>query len=152
MFDRKILKKPENLLKNYILYDSFLNDENSIVLNKDDSLQITYKIIFPDLNFSEKEREEAIFIKLNNALKKLDESFTLHVETQRKIIKYDEKISNGLSIPTRKICELRKEKINKNSHFRTDYVFTSDDYKLNSITKFIGEKIYNKFEEIHNEN
>ncbi len=40
----------------------------------------------------------------------------------------------------------------RGSHFRTDYVFTSDDYKLNSITKFIGEKIYNKFEEIHNEN
>ena len=37
-------------------------------------------------------------------------------------------------------------------NFRTDYVFTSYDYKLNSITKFIGEKIYNKFEELYNEN
>ena len=135
MYNRNTRKKPENLLKNYILYDSFLNDEKSIVLNKDDSLQVTYKIIFPDLNFSESEREQAIFIKLNNALKKLDESFTLHVETQRKIITYDEKISDELPIPTKTICKIRKDKINKNSHFRTDYYITIT-YKMNILENF----------------
>lgn len=46
----------------------------------------------------------------------------------------------------------KERKESRGSHFRTDYVFTSDDYKLSSITKFIGKEIYNKFEEIHDEN
>ena len=49
------------------------------------------------------------------------------------------------------ICA-KDRKESRGSHFRTDYDFTSDDYKLNSITKFIGKEIYNKFEEIHDEN
>lgn len=49
------------------------------------------------------------------------------------------------------ICA-KDRKESRGSHFRTDYDFTSDDYKLNSITKFIGKVIYNKFEEIHYEN
>ena len=74
----------KNMLKYYIPYDCFLDDERSVILNKNGSLQATYQIEFADLEYSMPEVEDGVMYVLNNALKKLDENFTLHFETQRK--------------------------------------------------------------------
>ena len=110
----------KNMLKYYIPYDCFLDDERSVILNKNGSLQATYQIEFADLEYSMPEVEDGVMYVLNNALKKLDEKFTLHFETQRKRVnKNGEVILETVPIPTEKILKLRQEKL-KGDYFCTE--------------------------------
>lgn len=114
----------KNMLKYYIPYDCFLDDERSVILNKNGSLQATYQIEFADLEYSMPEVEDGVMYVLNNALKKLDENFTLHFETQRKRVnKNGEVILETVPIPTEKILKLRQEKL-KGDYFCTEYYMT----------------------------
>ena len=77
---------PRSLLKYYVPYECFVDEEKSIVFNKNGSLQKTFKIRYADLEYSIPEVENDVIIKINNALKRLDENFTLQFEVQRKSI------------------------------------------------------------------
>lgn len=146
MFGFKKIKKEllkvynaKSMLKYYIPYDCFVDDEKSVILNKNGCLQASYQIKFADLEYSMPEVENSVIIRLNNALKKLDEKFTLHFETQRKQVnKRIEKISDSVPIPTKKIFNARQEKT-KGDYFSTEYYLTlTYDISSNMVgSKFI---------------
>lgn len=125
----KVLEKkinPRSLLKYYVPYECFIDDEKSIIFNKNGSFQKTYKLRYADLEYSLPEVENDVIIKINNALKKLDENFTLHFEIQRKSIKKEKEDSQNpeIPIPSKKILEKQEEKSNKKDYFQTEYYLT----------------------------
>ena len=75
-------------LKDRIPYFCFLDDEESIVYNKNDSIQMTLKIVYRNLDFESEDIQIYVFDKINEAIKKLDSEdyFTIYFETQRKRI------------------------------------------------------------------
>ena len=117
---------PKSLLKFYVPYECFVDEEKSIVFNKNGSLQKTFKIRYADLEYSVPEVENDVILKINNALKRLDENFTLQFEIQRKSINKDKEHIEKESVPppTLKIWEKQEEKANYKSFFRTEYYLT----------------------------
>ena len=58
------------MLKDRIPYFCFLDDEESIVYNKNDSIQMTLKITYRNLDFESEDLQVFIFSKINEAIKK----------------------------------------------------------------------------------
>lgn len=156
----KILEKkinPKSLLKYYVPYECFVDDEKSVIFNKNGSLQKTFRIRYADLEYSLPEVENDVIIRINNALKRLDENFTLQFETQRKSIsKEKEHIEREIiPIPTLKILEKQEEKANYKNFFKTEYYLTityniefevQNGYLLNMLNAFRAKSIkYNRY-------
>ena len=94
-------------LKDLIPYFCFLDDNESIVYNKNDSIQMTLKVTYRNLDFESEELQMFIFSKINEAVKKLDyeDFFTIYFETQRKRRLIIEKLRENVPPPTKKIFE-----------------------------------------------
>ena len=102
-------------------------------------------------------RDEENIVEFQNKLESIFNDFAdAGIEDKSKIynknlIEYLEFENMLLLSKVVALCALdRKE--SRGSHFRTDYNFISNDYKLNSIVRFLDEKICNKFEEVKDEN
>lgn len=102
------------MLKDRIPYFCFLDEEESIVYNKNDSIQMTLKITYRNLDFESEDVQNYIFAKINEAIKKLDyeDYFTLYFETQRKRIIISERLREEVPIPTKLIFQAQQHKFN----------------------------------------
>ncbi|MDR2878616.1 MAG: hypothetical protein LBV03_01700 [Fusobacteriales bacterium] len=103
------------MLKDRIPYFCFLDEEESIVYNKNDSIQMTLKITYRNLDFESPDMQEFIFSKINEAIKKLDyeDYFTIYFETQRKRKILSERLRENIPIPTKTIFHVQQEKFNE---------------------------------------
>lgn len=140
----------EKIIK-YIPYFIFLDEKESIVYNKNDTIQKTFKITYRNLDFADEDERIMVFDKINEAIMTLNtEDFTVYFETQRKKAKIEEELSDNVSIPVRKIFEERQKQINEeNDNFITENYLTinyklSSVYKDGNITKNIIKKIFGK--------
>ena len=102
-------------LKDRIPYFCFLDDEESIVYNKNDSIQMTLKIVYRNLDFESEDIQIYVYDKINEAIKKLDSEdyFTVYFETQRKRILITEKLRDNVPPPTKNIFQAQQEKFNE---------------------------------------
>ena len=98
--------KDKEMFKHYLPYAYFIDDEESIIFNKNDAFQITFIITYRNLEFESDEIVAGFINKFNNAIKnQLDQRFCIHFETQRKSMIVDEELTNKVPIPTRKIFQ-----------------------------------------------
>lgn len=129
-------------MKDRVPYFCFLDDEESIIYNKNDTIQMTLKITYRNLDFESEDIQEYIFEKLNHAVKSLDVEnyFTLYFETQRKKTTITEILREDIPIPTHRIFTEQQEKINNryNCYVTENYItinFSID--RFHSIQKLM---------------
>ena len=117
-FERKARKSFTSLLP----YESFL--EESVLANKNNTLQTSFIFRGSDLDSSTDDELEVITIRLNNVLKRLDGNWAIFVDTIReKSKKYNYK--KGINkIPTQ-ILEIERANFFKSGHhFENKYIIT----------------------------
>lgn len=132
-------------LKDLIPYFCFLDDEESIVYNKNDSIQMTLKITYRNLDFESEELQIFIFSKINEAIKKLDyeDFFTVYFELQRKRILLTEELRENIPIPTKKIFQVQQEKFNEKykCYMTENYITINFNIKKFHMIKNLVTKI-----------
>lgn len=113
-------------MKDRVPYFCFLDDKESIVYNKNDTIQMTLKITYRNLDFESEDIQQYIFEKMNNAVKNLDYEnyFTLYFETQRKRTTITEILREDITSPTQRIFTEQQEKINNryNCYVTDNYI------------------------------
>lgn len=108
-FERKARKSFTSLLP----YESFL--EESILANKNNTLQTSFIFRGADLDSSTDDELEVITLRLNNVLKRLDGNWAIFVDTIReKSKKYSYKMGIN-KIPTQ-ILEIERANFFKSGH------------------------------------
>lgn len=110
-----------------IPYFCFLDEEESIVYNKNDTIQMTLKITYRNLEFESGDIQTYIFSKMNEAVKKLDyeDYFALYFETQRKRTLITEVLRDNIPKPTEVIFKVQQQKFNeKYKCYMTDNYIT----------------------------
>jgi type IV secretion/conjugal transfer VirB4 family ATPase len=107
--------KETTKLKDLVPYFCFLDDDESIIYNKNDSIQMTLKITYRNLDFESEELQVFIFSKINEAIKKLDyeDFFTVYFELQRKRILLAEELRENIPPPTKRIFMDQQIKFNE---------------------------------------
>ena len=117
--------------------------KNNILLNKNGTLQKIIKFRGNDLNNCTKEELILNNSKLNNVLKRLENRWSLHIETRReKTKKY---LTGNFSELAGKLIDLERQK-----YFNGDQHFESKNYM--SITYLLPEDVSKKMGEILIEN
>ena len=61
--------KETTKLKDLVPYFCFLDDDESIIYNKNDSIQMTLKITYRNLDFESEDVQIYVFGKMNEAIK-----------------------------------------------------------------------------------
>ena len=141
--------KDKEMFKHYLPYAYFIDDEESIIFNKNDAFQITFRITYRNLEFESDEIVAGFINKFNNAIKnQLDQRFCIHFETQRKSMIVDEELTNKVPIPTRKIFQSQKNKINKDFKCFTTENYITLTYSLKDF--FSGLDLFNKLKIFNN--
>ena len=141
-------------LKDRIPYFCFLDDEESIVYNKNDSIQMTLKITYRNLDFESEDIQIYVFDKINEAIKKLDSEdyFTIYFETQRKRILITEKLRDNVPPPTKNIFQAQQEKFNEKYQCYTTENFITINFSIdrsNYIKKlFRSMKLFKKNDDL----
>ena len=141
-------------LKDRIPYFCFLDDEESIVYNKNDSIQMTLKIVYRNLDFEGEDIQIYVFDKINEAIKKLDSEdyFTVYFETQRKRILITEKLRDNVPLPTKNIFQAQQEKFNEKYQCYTTENFITINFSIdrsNYIKKlFRSMKLFKKNDDL----
>lgn len=106
--------KNKEMFKHFLPYAYFINEEKSVIFNKNDAFQKTFRITYRNLEFESDEVISSFIAKFNNAIKnQLDQRFCIHFETQRKDMLVDEELSSDVPLPTKEIFLSQKERINK---------------------------------------
>lgn len=120
-------------LMDRIPYFCFLDEEESIVYNKNDSIQMTLKITYRNLDFESEDMQEFVFSKINEAIKKLDfeDYFTVYFETQRKRIIITEELREHVPIPTKKIFQAQQHKFNEKYQCYTTENYITINFSIN---------------------
>ncbi len=95
-----------------------------LVLNKDGSLQRTFKFLGPDLESSTKPSLVAAMSRLNNALKRFGTRWSLHVEARR--VRADSYPDLVTADPVSRAIDLERRRrfLQYGDHFKTDYYMT----------------------------
>lgn len=139
-FDRKKRKSFTSLLP----YELFI--ENSILANKNNTLQTSFYFRGSDLDSCTDDELEVITERLNNVLKRLDGNWAIFIDTIReKSKKYNFK-KNIDTIPS-KIIEVERESFFKSGHhYENKYILTFL-YFLKSDSFQKASKIFYKQEE-----
>ena len=141
-------------LKDRIPYFCFLDEEESIVYNKNDSIQMTLKIVYRNLDFESEDIQIYVFDKINEAIKKLDSEdyFTIYFETQRKRILITEKLRDNVPPPTKNIFQAQQEKFNEKYQCYTTENFITINFSIdrsNYIKKlFRSMKLFKKNDDL----
>ena len=142
------------MLKDRIPYFCFLDDEESIVYNKNDSIQMTLKITYRNLDFESEDVQIYVFGKMNEAIKKLDSEdyFTVYFETQRKRMLITEKLRENVPPPTKAIFKAQQEKFNEKYQCYTTENFITINFSVdrsNYIKKlFRSMKLFKKNDDL----
>ena len=118
-----------------------------IVLNKDASLQKSYRFRGPDLDSSTREELISVTAKANNVFKRLGTGWVIFTEAQRvRSQKYPE--SSFVSPLTALIDSERKDLFSSGNHYENNYYFTilylPPDEKISKIEKYFIERDYEK--------
>ena len=152
------LNKSEQII-DQIPYFFFLDEEESIVYNKNDTIQKTIKVIYRNLDFTDVDTRLLIFDKLNNAIMSLNTEnyFSIYFETQRRKVQIREEIEGDVSIPVKKIFTERREQVNtEEDNFVTENYITvnynvSRMHQLKSVWNMIIGKKRKTIEEVINQ-
>ena len=152
------LNRSEQII-DQIPYFFFLDEEESIVYNKNDTIQKTIKVIYRNLDFTDVDTRLLIFDKLNNAIMSLNTEnyFSIYFETQRRKVQIREEIEGDVSIPVKKIFTERREQVNtEEDNFVTENYITvnynvSRMHQLKSIWNMIIGKKRKTIEEVINQ-
>jgi len=152
------LNRSEQII-DQIPYFFFLDEEESIVYNKNDTIQKTIKVIYRNLDFTDVDTRLLIFDKLNNAIMSLNTEnyFSIYFETQRRKVQIREEIEGNVSIPVKKIFTERREQVNtEEDNFVTENYITvnynvSRMHQLKSIWNMIIGKKRKTIEEVINQ-
>ncbi len=120
-------------------------DESSIVYNKDDSMQLTFKFRGPDMDSSTIEELQAYHASINNIIKAAETGYVFYMENQRTQSEaYDRAdFTNPL---TKGIEREREEFFNNGQQFENDYYFTILYHPTFSLTKKVLSFFKNKEE------
>lgn len=97
--------------------------DESVVLNKDGSLQITLQYRGPDLDSSTESELVSTSARLNNVLRRLGKGWAIYAEAQRRESRSYPK-SHFPDPVTKLIDEERKESFKQTSHFESFYYLT----------------------------
>lgn len=124
--------KETTKLKDLVPYFCFLDDDESIIYNKNDSIQMTLKITYRNLDFESEDVQIYVFGKMNEAIKKLDSEdyFTVYFETQRKRILITEKLRENVPLPTKAIFKAQQEKFNEKYQCYTTENFITINFSI----------------------
>lgn len=152
------LNKSEQII-DQIPYFFFLDEEESIVYNKNDTIQKTIKVIYRNLDFADTDTRLLIFDKLNNAIMSLNTEnyFSIYFETQRRKVQIREEIKEDVSIPVKKIFTERREQVNtEEDNFVTENYITinynvSRIHQMKSLWNMIIGKKRKTIEEVINQ-
>lgn len=152
------LNKSEQII-DQIPYFFFLDEEESIVYNKNDTIQKTIKVIYRNLDFADTDTRLLIFDKLNNAIMSLNTEnyFSIYFETQRRKVQIREEIKEDVSIPVKKIFTERREQVNtEEDNFVTENYITinynvSRMHQMKSLWNMIIGKKRKTIEEVINQ-
>lgn len=94
-----------------------------VILNKNGTLQKTYRYRGTDLDSVTSYELENINSQLNNIIKRLDNNWTLHIEAIRKKSKFYEK-GNFKNLSGQIIDKEREQFFNSGNHFESEYYLT----------------------------
>ena len=140
-FERKVRKSFTSLLP----YESFL--EESILANKNNTLQTSFIFRGADLDSSTDDELEVITLRLNNVLKRLDGNWAIFVDTIReKSKKYSYKMGIN-KIPTQ-ILEIERANFFKSGHhFENKYIITFVYFLKTDNFKKVSKLFYKETQE-----
>ncbi|MGF6906833.1 hypothetical protein [Fusobacterium sp. PH5-44] len=128
----------------------------SVILNKNGSLQSTFMFRGRDLDSCTIYELESISDRLNNVLKRLQEDWAFHVEARRYKSKAYVKKDNIKEYPTLIIDQEREDFFKSGTHYESDYYITftwfvpeDSKKKLESVffTKSDEDRVLTSFEE-----
>ena len=109
----------------YLLPYAYPYNNTSIIINKDSSIQQTFKFRGNDLDSCTKDELVVINNRINNSLKRLsDNNWTFFIEARRKKIKTYFKSENISNIPLFILEKERKEFFKSGNHYESEYYFT----------------------------
>ncbi|RRD40361.1 transporter [Leptotrichia sp. OH3620_COT-345] len=139
----KILKNYKNSYKSFVPYEILIDE--GIVLNKTNSFMSCFRVRFNDLDYLEVEDYETILNRINQAIRRLPDGYSIHFEVQRnKSNEYPAKDLNDKPYPTRIIERLRENSVKKEEFYITEY-FISVTYTMKPDVVSYLDKFINFF-------
>ena len=130
MYRLDSFKRKKNPLKYTIPFGRIIscqtstNADTGVVINKDGSLQVTWRYTGPDLGSSTPDELAAITYRLNNTLMSLESGYTLYLEARRKKSKACRE-DVYFPDPLTKLMDIeRKHFFQNDDHFESDYFCT----------------------------